>query len=63
MTDYTIERGMSVWLRSGGPEMSVKTQTGNGSWLCSWFVGADVKEHAFMAEQLTDQNPNAPAIS
>lgn len=58
--NITIEAGMKVWLKTGGPCMTVKFKTANGEWLCSWFVGNDIKEHSFTAEQLTNENPTPP---
>lgn len=51
--------GKIVWLKSGGPAMTVKEPNGYGKWICSWFVNDEAKWHEFSASQLTDTNPNA----
>ena len=52
-----IEEGSIVWLKTGGPAMTVKFKNSMGEWLCSWFVDEDVKEHSFTEEQLTEEEP------
>lgn len=50
-----IKAGMLVKLKSGGPEMTVKFFTVNGTWLCSWFdTKGELKEADFAAEQLEE---------
>lgn len=53
-----IQGGAIVWLKSGSPAMTVKWKTSVGDWFCSWFVGSEVKEHAFDESQLTTKDPS-----
>jgi Uncharacterized small protein len=53
-----IQSGTTVWLKSGGPCMTIKFFTAGKEWLCTWFAGDEIKEYTFMAEQLTENNPN-----
>ncbi len=53
-----VKNGAIVWLKTGGPAMTVSYQTGDLLWLCTWFVGFEVKEHSFSAEQLTETEPD-----
>ncbi|WP_077417913.1 DUF2158 domain-containing protein [Chryseobacterium sp. JV274] len=46
-----INKGVVVKLKSGGPKMTVRSANG-AYWMCSWFVGEDLKEGMFSAEQL-----------
>ncbi|MNF06074.1 hypothetical protein D3C80_2059480 [compost metagenome] len=56
--EFTITKGMIVWLKTGGPAMSVKRKAVNGEWYCTWFDKNSVKEHGFAVEQLINQDPN-----
>ncbi|WP_084694601.1 DUF2158 domain-containing protein [Chryseobacterium vrystaatense] len=49
-----IKEGIKVKLKSGGPEMTVKFESdlGEGLWVCSWFVGNELKEGTFSEDQL-----------
>lgn len=58
MEKVDIKPGTIVWLKSGGPMMTVKYLSQEGLWRCSWFVSEDVKEHPFSEEQLTIKDPN-----
>lgn len=63
-----IEPGTVVWLKSGGPAMTVKSKTSKSSgylWLCSWFVEnkIEVKEHAFTVVQLTIEKPDTEILT
>lgn len=50
-----------VWLKSGGPKMTVKKQRGYKDWLCSFFDGNDeYRERIIGTDQLTDVDPNIP---
>lgn len=54
-----INNGTIVWLKTGGPAMTVKFLTTSNLWLCTWFdKDNEVKEHSFSEEQLTEEDPN-----
>lgn len=53
-----VLNGKIVWLKSGGPAMTVKKPNGPGKWICDWFVGEEVRSHEFSPAQLTDTDPN-----
>ena len=54
-----LQNGAVVWLKSGGPAMTVKHQDSNGDMICTWFTYDDeIMEHNFSAEQLTEEDPN-----
>ncbi len=53
-----IQNGTIVWLKTGSPRMTVKNKTIAEDWVCNWFVGFEVKEHNFKAEQLTETEPD-----
>ena len=53
-----INEGMSVWLKSGGPEMTIKTQLPDNSWICNWCIGEEVQTFAFNEMELTDTDPD-----
>jgi uncharacterized protein YodC (DUF2158 family) len=55
-----MEKGDVVWLKSGGPAMTVSQQAESGKWECQWFLKQDfkeVKEDSFWAESLTAEGP------
>lgn len=56
--------GESVYLKSGGPEMSVyevheRYSTGefDGTYRCQWFAGKKLENGVFSEESLTTTNP------
>lgn len=56
----TIKEGAIVWLRSGGPAMTVKwLDENNGGWICCWFDGKKLLDGLFSEEQLTETDPNS----
>lgn len=57
-TNKSVLNGKVVWLKSGGPAMTVKFLNRASSWTCNWFAGDEIKEHDFAAEQLTETDPN-----
>jgi uncharacterized protein YodC (DUF2158 family) len=58
-----IQDGSLVWLKSGGPAMTVKWEDENtGGWVCTWFVKNEIKEHSFSEHQLTETDPNPPLM-
>lgn len=58
-----IQKGSTVWLKTGGPAMSVQhlywlNNNNDEGWMCSWFdENNKVHEHAFVTESLTEVNP------
>ena len=53
-----IEIGTVVWLKSGGPAMTIRYEKNNSYWVANWFDGNAVKEGDFYEYQLTEENPN-----
>ena len=61
MTNF--KKGDVVWLKSGGPRMTVNYKTANGSLSCVWFdENNKMCNGNFFAEALTDQDPKAPLM-
>lgn len=60
-----VEKGMEVWLKSGGPKMTVNSKStsmgGAGKWFCQWFVKDKLEGGTFDESQLTDADPNISA--
>ena len=54
-----IKIGDLVWLKSGGPKMTVRRIDDNNKCACTWFDEKKQCEGTFYLEQLTDQDPNA----
>lgn len=55
-----MEKGAVVWLKSGGPAMTVKVDISRKEWICTWFTPqSEIREHTFFVEQLTDKDPNS----
>ena len=52
-----IKTGMVVWLKSGGPKMTVNCQESPNQWVCQWFDGIHPYKEIYHAEQLTNENP------
>jgi len=52
-----IKVGDIVWLRSGGPALTVNN-TGGEEFICVWFVETRVASRPFRPESLTKENPN-----
>jgi len=53
-----IKEGMIVWLKTGGPAMTVHSLAREGTWICSWFIGTKINHSQFRADQLTDIDSN-----
>lgn len=58
-----FEEGDVVYLKSGGPAMTI-TEVGDGdSVLCNWFCKNDeLKAQAFIKSSLTKSNPDKPVV-
>lgn len=55
-----VRHGMTVWLKSGSPKMTVNAIARPGQWVCQWFVGPVLSHGTFNEEALTDTDPNEP---
>lgn len=53
----TIKKGMIVYLKSGGPAMTIHSLARPNVWICQWFVGTTLKSGHFNVNQLTDEKP------
>lgn len=55
-----VEAGATVWLKTGGLPMTVKSQMAfNTGWMCHFFDGeGKFYEIVFLEEQLLDYDPN-----
>lgn len=59
----SIKIGSTVWLKTGGPSMSVQHEFWlfNGKvkgWMCAWFdENHKVQQHSFAEDSLTEENP------
>lgn len=58
-----MNAGTVVWLKSGGPMMTTKWQNSENDWICTWFVGNEVKEFEYHPDQLTETNPQPEVAS
>lgn len=57
MSDLKV--GDVVYLKSGGPAMTINSKANYGKeWLCTWFVGDEYNKAGFSPEALTTENPN-----
>lgn len=59
MEQNGVKTGAVVWLKSGGPKMTVGVEYAAGEFYCSWFVGAEHKSAKFTLEQLTHEDPDS----
>jgi uncharacterized protein YodC (DUF2158 family) len=58
MPTPAFKGGEIVQLKSGGPAMTVEgLNQGTGGWVCSWFVGSELKREQFRAEALKPYEP------
>ena len=59
MAEEQIEQGDIVWLRSGGPAMTINGRSSGGSSLnCSWFDKGELKNGFFLTSALTKTKPD-----
>lgn len=52
-----MENGTIVWLKSGGPKMTV-SRAATGGVVCFWFQGYEIKTAVFSVASLTTDDPN-----
>ena len=52
-----IKKGELVWLKSGGPSMTVFETCTKGTCTCIWFSQGQVQKHKFNFENLTKEDP------
>lgn len=52
-----IEQGTVVWLKSGGPAMTVSYLTDRQAY-CVWFLNGEIRAFEFYKESLTTEDPN-----
>lgn len=52
-----MENGTIVWLKSGGPAMTVSNKS-TGGVVCVWFVEKQIYKSGFSVESLTTEEPN-----
>jgi uncharacterized protein YodC (DUF2158 family) len=58
MTHDEVKMGMAVWLKSGGPQMTVEKEY-SGTFRCVWFDAKNEwHEQNFLPELLTTEQPN-----
>lgn len=59
--DQKFFNGTIVWLKSGGPAMTIDIfHMPSQLYRCFWFVGTELKYGEFHEEALTDSDPTAP---
>lgn len=59
----SFQAGDVVYLKSGGPAMTVRSVNEN-TCFCEWFVNnQDLKSDKFMATSLTKDNPSKKSVS
>jgi uncharacterized protein YodC (DUF2158 family) len=67
MENKQWKTGDVVWLKSGGPKMTVREKESEGEKIiCDWFEGMSPKVGVYLADQLTNENPtsgNGPNLS
>lgn len=57
MSEPKFSPGDVVFLKSGGPNMTVKNYEDNHEVVCSWFKDQDLKEKAFPDSMLKKYEP------
>jgi uncharacterized protein YodC (DUF2158 family) len=59
MENKQWKTGDVVWLKSGGPRMTVRVKESEGETIiCDWFESMTPKVGSYLADQLTDENPS-----
>ncbi len=52
-----LKNGDVVYLKSGGPQMTIQEIRDDGIALCVWFDGKQKFENVFKLDNLTTENP------
>jgi uncharacterized protein YodC (DUF2158 family) len=52
-----IKKGDVVWLKSGGPEMTVHLIDEDGNCTCLWFRHGEIQRYSIEHSSLTKKNP------
>ncbi len=55
-----LKPGTVVWLKSGGPAMTIKENVDKSYVICGWFNGSKLHESKFSTYQLTTDDPSDP---
>ena len=58
-----IKHGAIVWLKSGGPKMTVNGISAPQKWACSWFLNNKLEHGVFHESALTTTDPNTPNVT
>jgi uncharacterized protein YodC (DUF2158 family) len=62
MSQFKI--GDVVQLKSGGPNMTIESDAGEGNFVCQWFDGSEVKRTTFQGASLRAPEASAaPAVA
>ncbi|MCW3120420.1 MAG: putative small protein [Chitinophagaceae bacterium] len=59
MAEAEIKLGDVVWLKSGGPAMTINGFNANNAFVCSWFVENKADSASFFAVALTKEKPKS----
>lgn len=51
--------GDVVYLKSGGPSMTVSSGPSNGFCECHWFLKGELKRGEFCSDELTNKEPDS----
>ena len=54
----SLKIGDVVWLKSGGPSMTIKEYSEKDYFICNWFENTKIRESKFNANQLCKVNPD-----
>jgi uncharacterized protein YodC (DUF2158 family) len=52
-----FRKGDLVWLKSGGPKMTVKSSEPDSKYTCIWFQHGEIQHHTFERVTLTKSDP------
>jgi|GEM_PF-1296499 len=52
-----LNKGEIVWLKSGGPKMTIKERIDKDTYCCIWFQGGDIQLFDFEYNLLSKSDP------